>query len=188
MSSAWVSLLECQQRWRKRAMWQPMNQSYRPFWGDLKKLVCIGFTGLPHHVGGRLIVVSFCFFVLLMFEKGTNMKEKTEDLLNKAWVSHVSTIEVVHVSMFPKQERSIYDPPIRMAFCGRLTLFFCFPIKIAIWWAYWVYCVHFRIFTLKTFLVPSAIFCPIPLVRGEEKRLILWGSAPVSLLGNKPAQ
>ena len=107
-----------------------MNQSYRPFWGDLKKLVCIGFTGLPHHVGGRLIVVSFCFFVLLMFEKGTNMKEKTEDLLNKAWVSHVSTIEVVHVSMFPKQERSIYDPPIRMAFCGRLTLFFASPLRL----------------------------------------------------------
>jgi hypothetical protein len=77
----------------------------------------------------RGVLLFFCFVDV---EKGTNMKEKTEDLLNKAWVSHVSTIEVVHVSMFPKQERSIYDPPIRMAFCGRLTLFFCFPIKIAI--------------------------------------------------------
>jgi len=158
------------------------------FGATLRNLCVLGLPVYPITWVEGWSWCPFVFFVLLMFEKGTNMKEKTEDLLNKAWVSHVSTIEVVHVSMFPKQERSIYDPPIRMAFCGRLTLFFCFPIKIAIWWAYWVYCVHFRIFSLKTFLVPSAIFCPIPLVPGEEKRLILWGSAPVSLLGKKPAQ
>ena len=33
----------------------------------------------------------FRLFFLLKFEKGTNMKEKTEDLLRKAWVLHVST-------------------------------------------------------------------------------------------------
>ena len=84
-------------------MGQPMNQSYRPFWGDLKKLVCIGFTTWVE-------VGSWCpfgLFFLLMFEKGTNMKEKTEDLLHKAWVLHVSTIEVVHVSIFPKQGQFI---------------------------------------------------------------------------------